>query len=90
MTSNMMILNRIFMAAGLGTAFYFGYTESEWHYIVISAILFTVGWAVARPGGIITVKQSDGMLGLVKLFTIQMIMMSLFAGVVFFLGFLIG
>lgn len=78
------------MAAGLGTAFYFGYADFEWFFIFVSGMLFTLGWAVVRPRAMYSVQESDGAIGLVKLFTIQIVMMSLFAGILFYIGYLVG
>jgi hypothetical protein len=86
----MLILNQVFMIAGLGTAFYFGYAGFGWYFIFISGVLFTLGWAVVRPGGIIHTKHSYGILGLIKLFTIQMMFMSLFGSILYFIGYLLG
>lgn len=84
----MTILNRIFMASGMISAFYFGYAGFEWFYIFVSGLLLTMGWAVVRPRAMYSVQESDGTVGTVKLFAIQIIMMSLFAGLIFSIGYL--
>ena len=74
------------MAGGMVTAFYFGYAEFQWFYIIVPGLLFTMGWAAVRPRAIHTVRASDGTAGMMKLFTIQIFMMSLFAGLIFLVG----
>ena len=73
----------ILYTLAIATAAYSGFNNLEWYYVIISAILFSVGWVFDRLG------QLPHMLNQVSIFQLmfnQIIIYSIVAGVIYFIA----
>ena len=72
-----------FYTIALLIAGYSGYNNLEWYFVIISAILFSVGWAFDRLG------QLPHLLNQVSIFQLmfnQIIIYSIVAGIIYFIA----
>ena len=87
---DMNMLTNIFYTIAILIAGYSGYNNLEWYFIIISAITFLIGYGFARLHAFQNILNDDGIGGILKLISIQIIIYSILSGIIYFIALSIG
>lgn len=77
----------IFYTVAIALAGYTGYQDYGWYFIVVSALLFSLGWVFDRLGTIPLLLEKTSIFNL--MFN-QIIIYSIPASIIYFIAFFIG
>lgn len=76
----------IFFLAGVGLAGFAGYSDLEWYFIFISALIMAIGYFIIRAPQIHGIVSREGVVAMPKLLSIQVMMYSIFTAPVYFIA----
>jgi hypothetical protein len=82
-------MNRIgqfFQLLGLLLAAMLGYAQLSWYYLFAGSLSLSIGWGLIRLPQLYSLKNRDGVKGLLHIAILQILMNSLISGPIFFIA----
>ena len=67
-----------------------GYAQQSWYYLFAGSILLSMGWGFIRSPQLLSLGKRDGAMGLIKILSIQIVLMSVVWAPIFFAAKLFG